>query len=1069
MSKPYPKSLGRGGRRSLSDVQVGRLGESQGRDTRLPTRTVSLATSRTGSNLPLGERVPADFQHLPTSNPRSIPRVETSSTNGHRRAEFHRDYENQPIRAPETTKLPEEGLETQTDPSSERRKENVAPIINYQAWSELPIPTVKEANRPDEVQACNQPIPFPSDSRANLGIAQDPVEVSRGVCDSLNRPVTSLRLPVQENLLPNLQSMYGNISPDLTSNLAFLYAIEDAFDARYTAAFDVFYNARRFFDKPSGTILDSTSNKYPIGSGTLSGKSIYGVFINDYLLYEPKSATRPRQPISPNLPSTGLFNQRAVRPNISGKILTLYAPSQRGLSTKESHMVLVAAGRKFASHQKGLTVPSRRLHRSQLSESVGYSSLPRRRKVVGRDTMMPPIRLRPIFRTSPPRAPSFGMRKKTSTLRPKAVMAWWKEREAATSRVETFGREVPRPLFNEQTKEPPLPKGEPPTNEKGKDKDRDKEKRRNPLRRLSSLFGKRQNSEASLKSMGISNGSQRSLNSLPSQVSLPECRQGLPSFITTNIVRNNRGSTFVGGGIETTRPEKKSEPLSVVQQRISSFEAPVPIQIEKKYQTSPSYQLLSTLKPVRGRSLKEQFEKKLDYGAQDSKSEAIYEGTKTQAREVAPGHALVTPLDTSGYESTIFTRHLPPTLKLSNASGSTHSDGFSITSPPFVENSESEVNGSREIYDGELDLSSPDFSDPQIITSTPLQNSGLGSPLIPPSISIFGDSRLSDNFDYSVDSSINSNHHTIPIASTTIKETKATSNNTLAYKKAIGSSEKKHHSTGSVGSTASDDNKENIAPDIDLPNLPRLSPRNTRRRSGSGILGLFRDEATTQNMGVKFQQRQNRGWQKRPLRMVKSALGPFGTKESSKTVSRDQRGIKKKRQSVLDLFKFSRPTDMTNSTPTPGTSSFRVLPTADSVSMRSDVEVPIHKKKSILSTKLGRKKKPILVVPKYPKKDKSRGNLFGLFEFNKGSPRNSFAIHSDTKEATERKFSIGSNRTLSKTTRRLSVNVFPLFRRRIFSAPPDTQSLPPEPVTVIQGRSISPPPQLELTLSGSGL
>ncbi|KAF3174325.1 hypothetical protein TWF788_008703 [Orbilia oligospora] len=1032
----YPKSLGQGGRRSLSDVQVGRIEESPGKDTRPPTRTVSLAAPGAGPYLPLGERAPVGFQQRRISATRPIPRVETSDIDGSERTDLRQEYESQRNKPSGTVKSPEEGVEAQMDLSIERRKENLAPVVNQQSRTEFATSTAKEADIANEEPQTRLPTPSPSSSRATVRIARDSIETSRSISDDSNGPTTSSGPPRQDPQ-SSLQSLYGNIPPGWTSNLELIHAIEDPFDANYTAAFDVFYNTRRFFDKPSGTILDGSYDNYPIGSGTVSGKSIYGVFINDSLIGESIAAVGTRSFIPPSLPGSAGANQKLSGP------------------------------------QKSLTVPNRRLRRPQLSDSMGYNSLPRRRKVAGRDTITSPIRLRPIFRTSPPRAPSFGMRKRASTLRPKAVMAWWKEREAMISQVAPTGRgtidtglgmQMSKLIPNEKLKAPPSPKDGPP-------KKKEKEKRRNPLRRLSSLFRKRQNSETSLKSMAKSNESHRSLNSLPSQVSLPQYRQGLPSFITANIVRNNRASHAASGNIEIARPRQISDSSSVVQQRISSFEAPRPIRVEKKYQTSPSYQLLNTLKPVRGRSLKEHFERGPEPGTRDVNPNALCEDIRAQ--KATPQHELVTPPDISGREIPISSHHTPPILDTPNDSDSIHLEDFSVTNPPFIENFEGETSSSQEIYDAELVLSSPDFSDPQIVTSTPLQNSGLGSPLVPQSISILGDSRSSHNFDSSLDSSANSNRHNNSMNFRPIGATKSTSSSKLAHvRKTVEPIDKRYDSTRSVDSAASDDNKENIAPNDSAPDLPNLSPRNSRRRSLSGILGFIRGETNTQGMGVKLEgslRRHNRGWQKRPLRMVKSALGPFGAKNSGKTISQDQHGIKKKRQSVLDLFKFSRPADTAHSTPTPGTPSFRVLPTTDSISLSSEIELPVHKNRSRLSMKLGRKKKPILVVPKYTKKDRSRGNLFGLFEFKKGSPRSSFVIHSDSKEASERKFSTGSNGTISKATRRLSKNVFPIFKRRTFSAPPDTQSLLPQPELLVRERSISPPPQLELFLPSPGL
>ncbi|KAK6503583.1 hypothetical protein TWF481_008596 [Arthrobotrys musiformis] len=849
MSRAYPNYLGRGGRRSLSDVHLGRPGESPARGVRSPTRTVSLAAPGTGSHLPLGERAAAEFQQCRISTTRPTPWLEASNINDPLRTDLRRGDENQPIRPVGTIGLPEDESNAQIDLSGERRKENVAPITNQQLRADFASSTV---NKPSEGQPARSNSQYPTSSETTVRMMiQDPTETSQSVYGDTGGSSHSLGLPLHEELLFNLQSMYGNMSSDLTSNLEILRAIEDAFDARYTAAFDVFYNTRRFFEAPSGTILDNASDKHPIGSGTVSGKSIYGVFINDSLFCDPAGNTRFQPPIAPNLPDMVSFHRRGLQSDTSG-----------------------------------------------------------------------------------------------------------------------------------------------------------------------------------------------------------------------------RASGSASDNIEIPRPRQTSESSSVVQQRVSSFEAPRPIHVEKKYQTSPSYQLLSTLKPVRGRSIKDQFEKKPDSCAGAVESGAANGGVWARFREY-PQHALVTPPGPSSNDMSIAANYIPPLLDISDDSDSIHVGGFSPSSPHFLENLEGEESGSQEIYDAELALSSPDFSDPQIVTSTPLQSSGLCSPLIPQSISILGDSRSSNGLDSSLDVSANSNGtRNSMIFSTTGGPKSINSSRLNRIRDPTKPTEKIYDTTASVNSAASDDNKENIAPDEGRLDLPSPLPRNIRRRSVSSVLNFARGESSTQTMGVQFQgslRRQNRGWQKRPLRLVKSALGPFGVKESKKAIPQNQLGIKKKRQSVLDLFKFSRPTDTASSTPTPGTPSFRVLPTVDSTSLPSEVDLPIRKHKSLLSTKLGRKKKPILAVPKYPKKDKSRGNLFGLFEFNKGSPKSSFVLHSDTKETTERKVSTGSNRTLSKMTRRFSMNVFPIFKRRIFSAPTDTRSLSPEPQVVIRERSISPPPQLELILPGSGL
>lgn len=49
----------------------------------------------------------------------------------------------------------------------------------------------------------------------------------------------------------------------------------------------------------------------------------------------------------------------------------------------------------------------------------------------------------------------------------------------------------------------------------------------------------------------------------------------------------------------------------MVKQRISSFETPSrPTEADKKHQTSPSWQILNTIKPVRGGSLREVYERR---------------------------------------------------------------------------------------------------------------------------------------------------------------------------------------------------------------------------------------------------------------------------------------------------------------------------------------------------------------------------------------------------------------------------------------------------------------------------
>ncbi|KAK6361126.1 hypothetical protein TWF730_004873 [Orbilia blumenaviensis] len=1027
MSKGNPRSLGRGGRRSLSDAHAERLGVSQRREARPPTRTVSLAAPILGLPRPRGKSASFEFQQRQVSARRSMLRADNDGIGNSQQTESQQECEIQLGRVSSGVNLPREALEPQADLSSERRKENVAPVTSQQSQLEFPASMRSDASDDEHSSGLSTPSFTGSVIRGSVETTHDPA-------NDLNASGSSLNSPLSEELLCILQSMYANFSPDLVSNLEFLHAIDDAFDARYTAAFDVFYNTRRFFNEPSGTILDDTLDSYPVGSGTVSGKSIYGIFIDNSLFCELTDIGM-RQPLSPPLlGDTGLLQRRD------------FLPSPAGTSQKSHY------------RHEGVAGPIRRLPGPKLSDSflTAYSSLSGRRKIARRGTYTAPVRLRPTLRISPPRSPSFGMHKKTATLRPKAVMAWWKERDAANSQTETIGNEITGPHFGDQSKASTPQRGE-------SEKKKEKEKRRNPLRRLSSLFGKRQGSAASLRSMAKSNSSRRSLNSLPSNVSLPQCRQGLQSFITANIVRNSRVPRSTDEIAEVPKARQTSG-SSVVQQRISSFETPRPIRVEKKYRTSPSYQLLSTLKPVRGQALKEKFEKVSS--AEGAKCVGVPEDIRAHAWEADPQPASVASPAFSGREGTVSTCQTPPIPDTSADSDSPQSEDQSFVNPPFAENSRGEGNSSKGIYDAELVLSSPDFSDPQIVMSTPCQNGSPDFPLVPQSISILGDSPSSRGLDSSIDSIVNSSrYHSSMIVRASGAAGSFGSDNLGPSHGPLKLTEKMYQT---IGSGPPDENKENIAPSGDLLNLPTIPPPDTRRISFSSILGLSRGQRNARKTEEK-PQGPHRGWGGRPLRLVKSAWGPFGVKDTSKSVAKGHNDIKKRRQSVLDLFRFSRAMETTNLAPIPGTPSFRVLPTVGPAIMLDESETPIQKNKSILSMKLGRKKKPILAVPKYPKKDRLRGNLFGLFEFNKATPKNTFTIHSDAKETAERRASMCSNTAASKVTRHFSMSAFPAFKGRIFSGPPGNQNLPPKPEVATPERPISPPPQLELNLPGSCL
>ncbi|KAF3941676.1 hypothetical protein ABW19_dt0208196 [Dactylella cylindrospora] len=939
--------------------------------------------------------------------------------------------------------------------SLERMKENLAPIPTQQ-------PSEPRNSIGGEVPAASS-MELVTDSQDNLDVVGAPTAVSGHFEMPDLRPVFGGRL------IHDLQSIYTGTFPGSDMERRYLLrSLEDPFNARYAAAFDVFYNARRFFEQPSGTILDSSMDELTISAGTVSGKSIYGVYIDEPQLFTHLIGIEPSPKVPPNTPNATNISQRIAEDGSMGESTNPRKLAEGHTNAHSNETSDTQAGKTSTQptyiNLERPAIPPRRLPtlKGLPSSQETYGGI---RYPLQGAAVTPPRTRDAVLKVSPPHSSIALYRKRNSPLRPKAVMAWWKERDAATSGSDGLNRVgMVKPPSRQSSRG-----SRSSLSNDGLSK-KQKHKKRNPLRRFSALFGKRRASNHSLKSTAMSNGSHKSLKSLPSQVFIPECKQGTPSFITTDIVKNRPTSIAPGAIEDVNNKTRQTSGSSIVRQRISSFETPRPVQVEKKYQTSPSYQMLNTLKPVRGRSMKERYEKTGDTSTPTGKRcEDIPPKANVLPKEPSPtgsnGGVLVADVslvsDTSN-SAFICSGNEDPEADTSRGLSALEKE---IGLVPKHNSSGGDTSGLssifQDIYDAEVAIGTPDLLDPRIITSTPIRDSGRSSPkLLSEDVSIAGPQVLKINQN-ATNTSLQFEHSTDPISTSCIVQepndgVSATYLSTKESKLLAQKPTSQSTSLPSMEVIDNDENKENIAPDESYRTFPEIpstafipSPRIARFEADfSGLI------TETQ----KYISRKHQSLQKRSLRLVKSALDSFKFGTSSQG----------KRSSVLGLFKLSRSSEVD---PLPhGATSFRILPTIDSP--HAEYEIPNKKSKSGLRARLGRKKKPILAVPKYPKKNRSRGSLFNLFDFNRSRRESSFIVHQDSKLQTPRKTSEGSNETIaSRIQRRFSI--LPLFKRRIFSAPTGPSvdvhiHIPPEGEASVN-RSFSPPPRLELQLSRSGL
>ncbi|KAF3910124.1 hypothetical protein AA313_de0206199 [Arthrobotrys entomopaga] len=895
----------------------------------------------------------------------------------------------------------------------------------------------------------------------------------------------------RESSLKHLRSVCDRHSQQLL-NLELRNTLEDPFEARYTATFDVFYNTRRFFEGSSKTILDSTLRVQLTSPESVNGKSIYGIYLQDVLpsttdfgesrqVYDPPSTTGAKilvNELVKQLTSDRSCSSREAEVSTSAQCLEKFNNTSDEILYNENYA--------FAPDPH-------HLHQDRnLGSSVHDSARSKK------SLRIQPRSKRLAFRAGRPRSPFSSVRKRSPPLKPRAVMAWWKERERDTTSV------GPTTLsFIDATNNPLM------QNER---EEKEKFRRLHPLRRISSLFGlSRRSSKDSFKLVGKFKKSCQSLHSLPSQFSLPECREGTPSFITTSIGKNYHTPTESSRPVsqEIIKVRQTSTSSSVVQQRISSFETPREQVFEKKCQTSPSYQLLSTIKPVRGRSLKDRFEAPLRSGSFQSKNDVpspfansspsptviqiqdqAWEKNSKDKRMLEIEHdpasaSRHSPLSTDLLEN--FENFDEPYTPVGSCPGlwSPHSDRTGVAATGSNSTQES-------LCDAEIVLSSPDFSDPQIVTSTPPCYSRPNTPII-----LSHGTSIHDEEDEFSHLKIFSNDNFSAASNPVVlfsdfqnqgSSDKIVQNIVQEYEPSL-SKQKPGPCTAILSALDPDDNKENIPPETSDPEIalgedwqnhldistPDFPPRTTSRTSEANQLEGSLESSANRRNTEEFISSKGRNWRRQSIRMVKSALGSFRARVSGSIDSKINSGLVKKRASVLDFFKIPR-NDTVNSTVAPvSNTSFRILPTVSGHSADHEPELQPNKNKSILSTRLGRKKKPILTVPKYSKKTQRRGNIFGLFDFARAPPSSSFVVYSSPEsKTTATKSNPGFKRATSRISRRLSLNVLPFIKRRGVSAPTARPPLsgPQYSLEEVQNEAVSNPsplPQLELRLSHSEL
>ncbi|KAF3901642.1 hypothetical protein ABW21_db0206900 [Orbilia brochopaga] len=376
------------------------------------------------------------------------------------------------------------------------------------------------------------------------------------------------------------------------------------------------------------------------------------------------------------------------------------------------------------------------------------------------------------------------------------------------------------------------------------------------------------------------------------------------------------------------------------------------------------------------------------------------------------------------------------------------------------------------IYDAEQvepsPLPSPDFSDPQIVTSTPDQNNSLHGPATAAHDILTSENHQTGSAAHEI--LISENNQTAPTEADSIEATSTKSNNLtksparvmqeidgnrqVPPSKHQVTSDKKMELSETVNEFNADNNKENIAPEEDDQSDPTTVHLGDRAMSLSSLSRIAHSEANDDipalGHGEETASRWHGAWPKRPLRMVRSAIDSIRVRGAEGSASQEKRR-KRPRPSVRELFKFARSYKAVEESDLGGTPSFRVLPTIDCPS--TEPEAFPRKTKSSLSVRLDRKKKPILAVPKMQQQ------------------RSSFIVHSEpnSKPTTPRKTSYTSRKSFaSRIARRFNMKILPLFRRRVFSAPSVSETLEEEEPIRFQ-RTPSPPPRLELELPRSGL
>ncbi|KAF3901574.1 hypothetical protein ABW21_db0202697 [Orbilia brochopaga] len=527
--------------RSLSDLQ----GENRAAAARPPTRTVSLASALlNGSKVSLSERPIRAITQIRAPQQSPAPQPDRLRMAPLRVVDDLQENQGRPrIASGASETKAAAATEPHEDAAFDRHKENLAPTANSQADLDTnALAVAKDGFTIYEDSSLSLDDATPTDMRPPTPNINAPWSPTPEDFDTAIERDALLDTNFDEGLIHELQCMYGPPSDPRNESqsdfsLKLLRAIKDDFEGKYKAAFDVFYNTRRFFGQPCGTILDTAhAEEQVIGCGTVTGKSIYGVYVEKPHAYESDAETEqycsapPNTPNAIQVPRAANLNSQILHETTEPDNHKTGAPREQSGDGLQSNKCDNEPSR---PKSRQLSLPSRRFPIPQLSTSVStYNSLPNRR-----NTVTPPRRQHPAFLASPPRSPLSSGRKKNSPLRPKAVMAWWKERDAAAS-INNAPNNAP--IARPHSRPSSSGSMSSLSNDEFRQRGGGRHKKRNPLRRLSSLFAKPKSSHGSQASMGLSNDFLKSSNSLPSQVFLPECEHGTPSFITSTIIKNSK-------------------------------------------------------------------------------------------------------------------------------------------------------------------------------------------------------------------------------------------------------------------------------------------------------------------------------------------------------------------------------------------------------------------------------------------------------------------------------------------------------------------------------------------------